>query len=114
MTLKVHVRLNGANVEYGGRVEVFYKGKWGKICTNGWDFNDAQVICRQLGFEEALAEFIGPNIKDGNITSVMVDVYCTGAEDELASCARTDGKLNVPSQCQEDGKGSQAMCQPSK
>ena len=85
-------------------MEVFYKGKWGKICTNGWDFNDAQVICRQLGFEEALAEFIGPNIKDGNITSVMVDVYCTGAEDELASCARTDGKLNVPSQCQEDGK----------
>ncbi|XP_066015708.1 fibroblast growth factor receptor 4-like isoform X2 [Pocillopora verrucosa] len=110
---KVPVRLNGANVEYGGRVEVFYKGKWGQICTNGWDFNDAQVICRQLGFEEALAEFIGSNIKDGNITSVMVDVYCTGAEDELASCARTDGKLNVPSQCQEDGKGSQAMCQPN-
>ena len=84
--------MNGANGEYGGRVEVFYKGKWGQICTNGWDFNDAQVICRQLGFEEALAEFIGSNIKDGNITSVMVDVYCTGAEDELASCARTDGK----------------------
>ncbi|XP_066015715.1 fibroblast growth factor receptor 1-A [Pocillopora verrucosa] len=109
---KVPVRLNGANVEYGGRVEVFYKGKWGKICTNGWDFNDAQVICRQLGFEEALAEFIGSNVKDGNITSVMVDVSCTGEEVELASCARTDGKLNVPAQCRGDGKGSQALCQP--
>nr|XP_058956064.1 vascular endothelial growth factor receptor 3-like isoform X3 [Pocillopora verrucosa] len=109
---KVPVRLNGANVEYGGRVEVFYKGKWGKICTNGWDFNDAQVICRQLGFEEALAEFIGSNVEDGNITSVMVDVSCNGEEVELASCARTDGKLNVPSQCRGDGKGSQALCQP--
>ncbi|XP_066015734.1 uncharacterized protein [Pocillopora verrucosa] len=109
---KVPVRLNGANVEYGGRVEVFYKGKWGKICTNGWDFNDAQVICRQLGFEEALAEFIGSNVEDGNITSVMVDVSCNGEEVELASCARTDGKLNVPGQCRGDGKGSQALCQP--
>ncbi|XP_066015704.1 fibroblast growth factor receptor 4-like isoform X2 [Pocillopora verrucosa] len=109
---KVPVRLNGANVEYGGRVEVFYKGRWGKICTNGWDFNDAQVICRQLGFEEALAEFIGSNVEDGNITSVMVDVSCNGEEVELASCARTDGKLNVPGQCRGDGKGSQALCQP--
>ena len=106
--------MNGANVEYGGRVEVFYKGKWGKICTNGWDFSDAQVICRQLGFEEALAEFIGSNVEDGNITSVMVDVSCNGEEVELASCARTDGKLNVPGQCRGDGKGSQALCQPSK
>ena len=105
--------MNGANVEYGGRVEVFYKGKWGKICTNGWDFNDAQVICRQLGFEEALAEFIESNVDDGNTIPVMVDVSCTGVEDELASCARTDGKLNVPDQCQE-GKGSEALCQPSK
>ena len=95
-------------------MEVFYKGKWGKICTNGWDLKDAHVICRQLGFEEALAEFIGSNVDDGNISSVMVDVSCTGAEVDLASCARTDGKLNVPSQCQEDGKGSQALCQPSK
>ncbi|CAH3133327.1 unnamed protein product, partial [Pocillopora meandrina] len=109
---KVPVRLNGANVEYGGRVEVFYKGKWGKICTNGWDFEDAQVICRQLGFEEALAEFIESNVDDGNTIPVMVDVSCTGVEDELASCARTDGKLNVPDQCQE-GKGSQALCQPN-
>ncbi|XP_027035864.1 vascular endothelial growth factor receptor 3-like isoform X5 [Pocillopora damicornis] len=109
---KVPVRLSGANVEYGGRVEVFYKGKWGKICTNGWDLNDAQVICRQLGFEEALAEFFGSNVEDGNTTSVMADVSCTGAEDELASCTRSDGKLNVPGQCQGDGKGSQARCQP--
>nr|XP_058956060.1 vascular endothelial growth factor receptor 3-like isoform X2 [Pocillopora verrucosa] len=109
---KVPVRLNGANVEYGGRVEVFYKGKWGKICTTGWDFNDARVICRQLGFEEALAEFIGSNVEDGNITSVMVGVSCNGEEVELASCPRIDGKLNVPGQCRGDGKGSQALCQP--
>ncbi|XP_022801378.1 vascular endothelial growth factor receptor 3-like isoform X1 [Stylophora pistillata] len=109
---KVPVRLNGANVEYGGRVEVFYKGNWGKICTSDWDFNDVKVICRQLGFQEALAEFIGSNVENENISTVMFDVSCTGNEEELASCARSDGKFNVPSQCQGDGKGSQALCQP--
>ena len=108
------MRLNGANVEYGGRVEVFYKGKWGKICRNTWDFKDVRVICRQLGFEEALAEFIGPDVEDEDIPFVMSDVTCSGDESQLGSCARTDGKLNVPAKCQSDDKGSQALCQPSK
>ncbi|CAH3155120.1 unnamed protein product [Pocillopora meandrina] len=109
---KVPVRLNGANVEYGGRVEVFYKGKWAKICRNKWDFDDVKVICRQLGFEEALAEFIGSDIKAEGIPFAMSDVSCTGEEFELASCDRIDGKLNIPPQCQSDDKGSQALCQP--
>nr|XP_058946193.1 fibroblast growth factor receptor 3-like [Pocillopora verrucosa] len=109
---EVPVRLKGANVEYGGRVEVFYKGKWAKICRNEWDFNDVKVICRQLGFEEALAEFVGSEVKDERIPFAMSDVSCTGEESELALCNRLDGKSNIPSQCQSDGKGSQALCQP--
>ena len=101
-------------MEYGGRVEVFYKGKWAKICRNEWDFNDVKVICRQLGFEEALAEFIGSEVKDEGIPFAMSDVSCTGEESELASCDRVDGKLNIPLQCQSDSEGSQALCQPSK
>ena len=89
--------MKGANVEYGGRVEVFYKGKWAKICRNKWDLNDVKVICRQLGFEEALAEFIGSDIKDEGISFAMSDVSCTGEESELASSDRFDGKLNIPS-----------------
>ncbi|XP_066030097.1 fibroblast growth factor receptor 4-like [Pocillopora verrucosa] len=109
---EVPVRLKGANVEYKGRVEVFYKGKWAKICRNEWDFNDVKVICRQLGFEEALAEFIVSEVKDEGIPFAMSDVSCTGEESELALCNRLDGKSNIPSQCQLDGKGSQALCQP--
>ncbi|PFX13243.1 Scavenger receptor cysteine-rich domain superfamily protein [Stylophora pistillata] len=109
---KVPIRLNGANVEYGGRVEVFYRGEWAKICRNGWDFDDVKVICRQLGFEEALVEFIGPDVKDEGIPFVMSNVSCKGGEPELASCARIDGEVNIPPQCLSDGKGSQALCQP--
>ena len=116
---KVPVRLNGANVDYGGRVEVFFRGRWGKICRNAWDFNDVKVICRQLGFEDALAEFIGSDAKEDEIPFVMSGVACSGSEPQLASFPRTDENLNrdvnVSAElCRKDEKAAQALCQPGK
>ena len=34
-----------------GRVEVCRGGVWGAVYdSTGWNFNDAQVTCRQLGY----------------------------------------------------------------
>ena len=107
----VPVRLAGVNgINYAGRVEVFYQGKWGKICRNEWDINDVKVVCRQLGFQSALAEFIGMDTKNETISVAMSNVAFIGQESVLASCKRLDGKYI---KC-VDNIGAQALCEPSK
>ena len=106
----VPVRLAGVDgVNYAGRVEVFYQGKWGKICRDEWDINDVKVVCRQLGFESAMAEFLGMDTKDENIFVAMSNVTCTGQESVLASCKRKDGNILC-----SNNIGAQALCEPSK
>ena len=106
----VPVRLVGVNgINYTGRVEVFYNGKWGKICRNEWDIDDVKVVCKQLGFKSALAEFIGMDTKDGNLSIVMSNVACTGTESRLDLCMHTDGDHMCVG-----NTGAQALCEPRK
>ena len=106
----VPVRLAGVDgVNYAGRVEVFYQRKWNKICRTEWDINDVKVVCRQLGFKSAIAEFLRMDTKDETISFAMSHVACTGQESVLASCMRQDGENWCSNKI-----GAQALCEPSK
>ncbi|XP_022108363.1 deleted in malignant brain tumors 1 protein-like isoform X2 [Acanthaster planci] len=70
-----------------GRVEVMLHGRWGTICSDGWDKMDASVVCRQLGY-------IGPSIflailyqREVHVPSHLTNVDCTGDEANLADCS---------------------------
>lgn len=47
------VRLAQGVTALEGRVEVCRSNRWGTVCDNGWDRNDAKVVCRQLGYSSA-------------------------------------------------------------
>ncbi len=83
----ISVRLQGPSSSNGtGRVEVFYNGRWGTICHDYWDINDARVVCRQLGYLNPVRALRGYDVPDG-IGQIWLDnVHCTGSEENLISC----------------------------
>ncbi|XP_074104804.1 uncharacterized protein LOC141531154 isoform X2 [Cotesia typhae] len=83
------IRLSGSENEYEGRIEVKIMGVWGQVCDDNFGMLDAEVICRELGFElGALELHLGGFF--GNMdppTRFMVDqLTCRGNETSLREC----------------------------
>lgn len=36
-----------------GRLEIFHNGVWGSVCDDFFGQTDADVVCRQLGYDQA-------------------------------------------------------------
>ena len=69
-----------------GRVEVYHMGVWGTVCADYWDINDADVVCRQLGFQGALAANPIGAFGRGQGKIWMDNVRCTGHESSITEC----------------------------
>ncbi|XP_068872262.1 scavenger receptor cysteine-rich type 1 protein M130-like [Aphelocoma coerulescens] len=84
------VRLVGSSGRCAGRVEVYSSGTWSAVCQEGWDLQDAAVVCRELGCGTALeapssARF-GPGT--GPLWPYIPD--CSGTEESLWECGRSE------------------------
>ena len=67
-------------------MEVFYNGRWGTICHDYWDINDARVVCRQLGYLNPVRALRGYDVPDGTGQIWLDNVRCTGSEQNLIAC----------------------------
>ncbi|KAL5493195.1 hypothetical protein EMCRGX_G014337 [Ephydatia muelleri] len=83
---QVPLRLVGGPTPSSGRVEVQYYGVWGTVCDDDWDINDANVVCRQLGYNGTARASTNAEFGQGNGTIWMDNVTCTGSESSLDQC----------------------------
>ncbi|KAI4804685.1 hypothetical protein KUCAC02_026304 [Chaenocephalus aceratus] len=73
-----------------GRVELYVNGEWGTVCDDLWNINNAEVVCRQLGFTRALKAAKNSEFGEGKDLRILLDdVQCDGTESGLLDCQHT-------------------------
>jgi hypothetical protein len=69
-------------------VEICNSNIWGTVCDDLWGVQDAQVVCRQLGFIDADATVLSSStIPDGTGQIWLDNVACHGTEARLIDCS---------------------------
>ena len=104
------VRLaSSASSPSSGRVEVRYKGIWGTICDYSWDLQDANVVCRQLGYDGALSVPRRAIFGRGAGQIWLSHVQCVGNEESISQCRHMGWGVHY---CQHSYDAS-VVCRPA-
>ncbi|XP_025112204.1 neurotrypsin-like [Pomacea canaliculata] len=85
--VNLQVRLAGGINKYQGRVEIQVFGHWGTICSHRFGPEDAQVVCRMLGYGGG-ANIMYNLYQGGGGPIWLDDLGCTGSEVSLLNCSR--------------------------
>ncbi|XP_072786777.1 antigen WC1.1 isoform X2 [Taeniopygia guttata] len=98
------VRLAGSSGRCAGRVEVYSGGSWSSVCQEGWELQDAAVVCRELGCGMALEAPSRARFGAGTGPLWPYVPDCSGSEESLWECGRTERR-----ECGRGG-GAGAVC----
>lgn len=86
------VRLSGGREPHEGNVQVEVDGEWGYVCDDGFGFDEADIVCKELGYDMAEAftrnNHFGDNSAAWRRTSVkfwLSDMNCSLAS-SLTAC----------------------------
>ena len=86
-----------------------YKGVWGTICDDSWDLRDANVVCRQLGFEGALEATFRAAFGEGTGQIWLDNMQCKGEETSISHCAHSGWGVHNCGHSEDAG----VVCQPA-
>ncbi|XP_058866626.1 scavenger receptor cysteine-rich type 1 protein M130-like [Acipenser ruthenus] len=86
------VRLSGGSNLCFGRVEVVHGQSWGTVCDADFDWQDAEVVCRELQCGIPQKVLGAAHFKEGNGTLWSEEIQCFGNESRLYDCRTTDTK----------------------
>jgi len=99
------VRLSNGPILQAGRVEIQVMGVWGTISDQGWDINDATVVCRQAGYMGgAVGAYLHSTYGPGSGPVWFSNTKCRGDEKSISSCL--DLKMSATGQAKHDRDAS--------
>ncbi|CAI8045096.1 Deleted in malignant brain tumors 1 protein [Geodia barretti] len=106
----IPVRLSNGTRPNEGTVEIFYQNRWGTICDIFWTLQDANVVCRQLGYDGAYNATHSSYYGDSGLTTVMAYTDCFGQESQLANCTGFRYSPYIPQWYCDDSTIAGVMC----
>ncbi|XP_072427949.1 scavenger receptor cysteine-rich type 1 protein M130-like, partial [Chiloscyllium punctatum] len=83
------MRLANGETICDGRVEVYYRGTWGRVTDTQWNFKDAAVVCRQLNCGSAINIYNHSKFGKGTGPALINNARCSGSEPFLWNCSFT-------------------------
>ena len=84
----ITVRLVGGADPREGRLEVRYKGTWGTVCGDHFDYSAARVVCYMLGHRRMTGRFVGNHYGAGSGKIWLDAIRCDGTERHISQCSR--------------------------
>lgn len=86
------LRLVDGETSNEGRLEIYLNSSWGTICDDYWTGGDAEVACRQLGYEGGegnVERYLRGYFPEGTGPIHLDDMQCRGRESSLLDCTHT-------------------------
>ena len=84
-------------------MEVYHNGEWGTVCDDGWDLNDAQVVCNELGLDDAVTARYNASYGEGDGQIWLNNLHCVGTELSIKNCSHGGRGINNCSHSQDVG-----------
>jgi deleted-in-malignant-brain-tumors protein 1 len=73
-------------------VEVCVGGRYGTVCDEDWDYEDASVVCSELGFSaNGAIPITGGLFSNASVSVVIGRVECASNETGLLDCSHVAG-----------------------
>ena len=68
---------------------MYQNGEWGTVCDNGWDLNDAQVVCNELELGKAITATDRAFYGEGRGRIWLRSLACVGTEWTIRNCSQS-------------------------